>query len=101
MTRLDRLQQHVSDTGRPVRVALVGAGQMGRGLAAQVGRIPGLDLAVAVDVDPGRASDALVAAGHAAPETDADAAPAALEAGRGVALTRLEALPELDVDVVV
>jgi predicted homoserine dehydrogenase-like protein len=101
VTRLDRLQQHVSDTGRPVRVALVGAGQMGRGLAAQVGRIPGLDLAVAVDVDPGRASDALVAAGHAAPETDADAAPAALEAGRGVALTRLEALPELDVDVVV
>ncbi len=101
MTRLDRLQQHVSDTGRPVRVALVGAGQMGRGLAAQVGRIPGLDLAVAVDVDAGRAADALAAAGHTTPETDTGRAGEALDAGRGLALTSFAALPELDVDVVV
>lgn len=101
MTRLERLQQHVSDTGRPVRVALVGAGQMGRGLAAQVGRIPGLDLAVAVDVEADRAADALVAAGHTAPETDAGRAGEALDAGRGLALTAFEALPDLDVDVVV
>ena len=101
MTRLDRLQAHVSSTGRPVRVALVGAGQMGRGLAAQVGRIPGLDLTAVVDVDAERAANALRVGGHDRSETDVDRAAAAIEAGVSVAITDASVLPELDVDVVV
>ena len=101
MTRLDRLQSHVSSSGRPVRVALVGAGQMGRGLAAQVGRIPGLDLTAVVDVDAERATTALRVGGHDRSETDVDRAAAAIEAGVGVAITDASVLPELDVDVVV
>ena len=30
------------ELGRPVRVGLAGAGQMGSGLAAQIGKIPGM-----------------------------------------------------------
>ena len=36
MAYRDRLQQRLEETGRPLRVGLVGAGQMGTGLAAQL-----------------------------------------------------------------
>jgi predicted homoserine dehydrogenase-like protein len=55
MSYAERLLARQATVGRPVRVALVGAGQMGRGLAAQVGRMPGLDMSEIADVDPGRA----------------------------------------------
>jgi predicted homoserine dehydrogenase-like protein len=101
MTRLERLRELERSTGRPVRVALVGAGQMGRGLAAQVGRIPGLELALAVDVDPDRAAHAMRVAGRPDAATTESGAAAAIEAGRGAALTDAAAAAELDVDVVV
>src|ERR671932_22305 len=46
MSYAERLLARQDEVGRPVRVALVGAGQMGRGLAAQVGRMAGLQLSV-------------------------------------------------------
>ncbi len=101
MTRIDRLRAHVRDSGRPVRVALVGAGQMGRGLAAQIGRIPGLDLSAVVDVDVDRATHALRVGGHERHEMDIARAEAALESGVGLALTDAAALPDIDIDVVV
>ena len=41
------------DLGRPVRVGLAGAGQMGSGLAAQIGKIPGMSLVACADIDIG------------------------------------------------
>ena len=101
MSRLEQLAAHADRLGRPVRVALVGAGQMGRGLAAQIGRIPGMDLAAVVDRNPDRALAAIRAAGHATPATDPDEALTAVARDSGAALTDAAVLPELDVDVVV
>jgi len=101
MSRLEQLAAHAESLGRPVRVALVGAGQMGRGLAAQIGRIPGMDLPVVVDHNADRALAAIAAAREGAPVTDPDAAVDAVAAGGGAALADAGVLPELDVDVVV
>jgi len=101
MTRLEQLAAHAERIGRPVRVALVGAGQMGRGLAAQIGRNPSMDLAAVVDRNPDRALAAMRSAGHPAPVTDADDAASAIERGAGAALGDADVLASLDVDVVV
>jgi predicted homoserine dehydrogenase-like protein len=87
----ERLLEREALLGQPVRVGLVGAGQMGSGLAAQIGRIPGMALAAVADVDQGRAQQALrlAAAGERGAGVDA------------VALTDSAALTDLDLDVVI
>lgn len=101
MSRLQRLREHEAATGRPVRVALIGTGQMGRGLAAQVGRIPGMELAVAVDIDADRARGALELAGRDRVETDPGKWSQAVDEGIAVAATDAAAVADLPVDVVV
>src|SRR3982075_368245 len=44
--------------GKPVRVALIGAGKFGSMFLAQVPHTPGLEVPVIVDLDPGRAREA-------------------------------------------
>src|ERR1700750_2666650 len=44
--------------GKPVRVALIGAGKFGSMFLSQVPHVPGLDVPVIVDLDPQRAKDA-------------------------------------------
>lgn len=46
----DRLED-LGREGTPIRVGLVGVGQMGRGLIAQVGGIPGMEVVAAADLD--------------------------------------------------
>ena len=55
MSYRDRLQHRLDETGRPLRVGLVGAGQMGTGLAAQLLRMPGITLSAVLDVQKERA----------------------------------------------
>src|SRR5499425_3661612 len=50
------LKRH--DEGRPVRVALIGAGKCGSMFLSQVPHTPGLEVPVIVDLDPQRAKDA-------------------------------------------
>ena len=50
MNLTEALLEREKDLGRPVRVGLVGAGQMGTGLAAQIGKIQGMDLVACVAV---------------------------------------------------
>ena len=52
MAYSERLQNHANTLGRDVRIALVGAGQMGHGFGCQIDRMPGLKLALVVDIDP-------------------------------------------------
>jgi predicted homoserine dehydrogenase-like protein len=59
-SRLETLER----AGTPIRVGLVGAGQMGRGFLAQVAGIPGMEVVMAADVDPGRALSAFREAGR-------------------------------------
>src|SRR5579864_7849354 len=52
------LLQARHSAGKPVRVALIGAGKFGSMFLSQVPHTPGLDVAVIVDLDPDRARDA-------------------------------------------
>ena len=90
-------------TGRPVRIALVGAGQMGRGFVSQVSRVPGMDVVAIADVDATRASQAFIQTGRPNPVTtdDIDQANTAIDSGQVVALGNAEIITGLHVDVVV
>jgi predicted homoserine dehydrogenase-like protein len=52
------LLQARNTAGKPVRVALIGAGKFGSMFLSQVPHVPGIDVAVIVDLDPQRAKDA-------------------------------------------
>lgn len=102
MSYRDRLQQRLDETGRPLRVGLVGAGQMGRGLAAQLLRMPGIDLSAVLDVQHERAVEALGQAGITpADARNLDAATRAVENGESVALSDINELGGLPLDIVV
>jgi predicted homoserine dehydrogenase-like protein len=101
MSYVSRLRERERHVGRPVRVGLVGAGQMGRGLAAQLGRIPGMALAAAFDVDADRARAACVASGAERVETDPSRAAEAVAAGVAVALDDAAQATDLGLDAVV
>lgn len=102
MSYRDRLQERLDQTGRPLRVGLVGAGQMGRGFAAQLLRMPGISLSAVFDVQRERAVDALGQAGIIpSAADDAASAAAAIERGESVALAGLDDLGLLPLDVVV
>ncbi len=55
---LHRLLNARSVAGKPVRVALIGAGKFGSMFLAQVPHTPGLEVPVIVDLDPERAREA-------------------------------------------
>ena len=102
MSYRDRLQQRLEETGRPLRVGLVGAGQMGRGFAAQLLRMPGISLSAVLDVQRERAEDALGPAGiKPADATSLENAVKAIEEGGSVALGGIDELGGLPLDVVV
>jgi predicted homoserine dehydrogenase-like protein len=77
--------------GRPVTVAIVGAGRFGTCVAAQIGQMPGVRLTTVCDIRPDNARAALSATGYAddqivqadAPDQAADA----VAAGRAVLST--------------
>ena len=96
-----QLRARELELGRPVRVGLVGAGQMGRGFAAQLGRIPGMALAAVFDIDAERARHAIEASGAAHVETTADKASTVIADGGSVALGDADAAAELGLDAVV
>ena len=52
---LHRLLRQRAETGRPVRVAVIGAGKFGSMFLSQVPSTPGLEVAVIADLDPERA----------------------------------------------
>ena len=55
---LRRKLEALGREGKPVRVGIVGVGQMGRGFIAQVAGIPGMEVVAAADMDPKRALSA-------------------------------------------
>ena len=101
MSYSQRLRERERDLGRPLRVGLVGAGQMGRGMAAQLTRIPGMTLGAVFDVDVERAQQAAASSGATMVETNPERAADALNAGIPVALADAAAAADLDLDAVV
>ncbi|MDE2897518.1 MAG: flagellar biosynthesis protein FlgA, partial [Chloroflexota bacterium] len=61
---LERLEARAA-AGRPVTVALAGAGRFGTSVAAQIAQIDGLRLAAVADPNAGNGVAALTAAGWA------------------------------------
>ena len=54
MSYRERLQARLDATGKEIKIALVGAGQMGHGFGCQVDRMPGLTVSLIIDIDPAR-----------------------------------------------
>jgi predicted homoserine dehydrogenase-like protein len=81
------------ELGRPVRVGLAGAGQMGSGLAAQIGKIPGMSLVACADIDIRRAENALRLAGVEYVKHNKEASKS-IESGHGGVVDNASALAE-------
>lgn len=105
-TLRERLQDYQKENGRPVRVGLVGSGQMGTGLIGQMELMDGMKAIAVTDVLPGRAYDAFIEAD--VPQelvekaADAPQAEQIIQAGKRAALESTEELlkiPSLDVIV--
>lgn len=103
MAYTQRLQDHAKTLGRDVRVALVGAGQMGHGFGCQVDRMPGLKLSLVVDVDPARIQSLFndIGAKDVVISTDPKVLSEALLAGKTVGTTTIDFIAELPFDIVV
>ena len=97
-----KLAELAQQQGRPFRIALVGAGQMGRGFASQAHRL-GLEVAAVADIAEERINQAFDDLGKGAPTISEDAAAlnAQIAAGKPVGTTNAAIINELDVDVVV
>jgi predicted homoserine dehydrogenase-like protein len=102
MSYRDRLQGRLDETGRPLRIGLIGAGQMGRGFAAQLLKMPGISLSAVFDVARDRAVEAFEQAGITPTSaTDVDAAARDIENGGSVALGGVDEIGALPLDIVV
>jgi len=98
-----RLEARMAREGRPVRVGLVGAGQMGTGLVAQVERIAGMQVVAIADVrlEAADAAYGRAGIGDAVHGNDPGKLAEAVRAGRRVAVPDARLLTELPIDVVV
>lgn len=103
MAYLERIRERQTRIGRPIRIGLVGAGQMGRGFVAQTARIPGMEVAAIADVALDRARAAFARAGRTdvAEGTDVTELTAATGAGRPVAVADAGLLARLPVDMII
>jgi len=103
MAYTKRLQDHAKILGRDVRVALVGAGQMGHGFGCQIARMPGLSLTLVVDIDPARIHALFKDIGidDVTISTDPKVVTDALLAGKAAGTTTTEFISELPYDIVV
>lgn len=91
------------EAGEPVRIGLIGAGQMGLGIAAQTRLVPGLELRAVADIDVDRATGALGADGDGdvVASEDPRALKEAIAAGRSVVTSDARTLCQAGLDLVV
>lgn len=100
-----RKLEDAAATGRPVSVALVGAGRFGTSVAAQVGQVRGMRLVAVADPNAVSGAEALRAAGWAGDQiarTDSAAEAARrASAGSAVLAPSADVLASMPIDVVV
>ena len=103
MSYSQKLQARQREVGRPVRVGLVGAGQMGSGFIAQIARQVGVDITVVADIETSRATNALRNAGIDDVLLSGDIAEltSAIESGKHVAVDDAMMLPNLPIDLII
>jgi predicted homoserine dehydrogenase-like protein len=88
---------------RPIRVGLVGVGQMGTGLIAQIGQMQGMEVVAAADIETARAIAAFRSCGCAEDdivvlpaEADAGQAAEAVRAGKRVVTASAPLIPDIE-----
>ena len=62
----DDLARRAHELGRPIRVGLIGSGEMGTDIVTQCGMMPGITVAAIAEINAGAAAKALAIAGRAA-----------------------------------
>jgi len=102
MSYTQRLLERQEKVGHPVRVGVVGAGQMGSGLIAQIERARGMQVAAVADIAVERGVEALTKAGRTDVVVENDLAKAAelVAAGTPVVINDGLLMPKLPVDIV-
>ncbi|MEX0344466.1 MAG: NAD(P)H-dependent oxidoreductase [Rhizobiaceae bacterium] len=106
LTGLARDLARRADEGKPVRIGLIGCGEMGTDIVTQVAQMRGIEVAAIADTQPGRAMAAIETAGLPADSAKETKRPsgliAAIEDGKTAitAVSELAATCEL-VDVVI
>ena len=106
MIGLNRKLSELYKNGGKIRVGLVGAGQMGKGMIAQIQNMKGMEVVATADLFSDNALKAFAAAGvqenRIKVTSDRDAADNAIASGCVVATTNADVIPHLDnVDVIV
>ncbi|MBX5451630.1 MAG: NAD(P)-dependent oxidoreductase, partial [Thermogemmatispora sp.] len=88
--------------GRPIRVGLVGVGQMGAGLIAQVSQMQGMEVVAAADIETERAVAAFRGCGYSEeevlllpPGASSREADEAVRAGKRVVTARATLIPDI------
>ena len=64
MYEIDKKLEKLEMAGAPIGVALIGVGQMGSEIIAQVGLMKGMRILIAADINAGAAEEAFRAAGY-------------------------------------
>ena len=95
-----------AETGKPVRIGLVGAGEMGTDIVSRVAHMRGIEIGAISELKPGAAAKSVELAygnvDRVSEVATADAANAAMEAGRIAVTNNVQALLEAGlIDVVV
>lgn len=98
-----RLADHAKKQGRDSRIALVGAGQMGRGFGNQLNHMNGISLSIVIDIDPGRIQTLYSDLGitEVVISDDLQVLTDAIMAGKHTGSSNSELVSQLPVDVVV
>lgn len=95
-----------ADSGRPIRIGLVGAGEMGTDIVSRVAHMPGIEIGAISELKPGAARKSVEIAYGSADRvqevSNADGANAAMEGGKVAVTDNVNALLEAGlIDVVV
>ena len=103
MTYSSRLEEHAKKIGRSTRIALVGAGQMGRGFGNQLGHMVGISLSVVIDIEPERIKVVYADLGitDIVFSDDKDVLSQAILAGKHAGTSNWKIVSELPVDFVI
>jgi predicted homoserine dehydrogenase-like protein len=99
MELVSKLRRRAADAN-PIRVGIVGCGQMGSGLAHTINNVQGMRVAAIADMDPGRGLRTYMEMGRAAEDVlvteDLGQAEDAIRTGRPVVAPNALAMPALD-----
>lgn len=104
MGYLKDLKAREKALGTPIKVGVVGAGQMGSGMIAQIFQTPGMAVVAVADIIPEKARSALLASGVeqiVMAGEDLTVANQAIKSGKAVVITDGLKMPELAIDIVV